>query len=91
MKSYLKNCHLARFQNKIQKVCLRRFPLSRFLAKALRENKIDVDRFPESFSLFSRECIVRSRRSLVGSVRKPKVQTQAISSQHFLGKYSESK
>ena len=40
----------ARHQNKIQKVCLRRFPLSRFLAKTLRINKIAMNSFSQNLS-----------------------------------------
>ena len=37
----------ARHQNEIRKVVLRRFPLSRFLAKTLRVNKIAMKSFSE--------------------------------------------
>ena len=37
----------ARHQNEVQKVFLRRFPLSRFLAKTLRVNKIAMKSFQQ--------------------------------------------
>ena len=37
-------------KNKIQKLFLRRFPLSRFLAKTLRENKIEMISFSKNLS-----------------------------------------
>ena len=40
----------ARHQNKIRKVFLRRFPLSRFLAKTLRVNKIAMKSFSKNLS-----------------------------------------
>ena len=43
-----------RHQNKIQKVFLRRFPLSRFLARTLRANK-------SAMKSFSKKSVVRSR------------------------------
>ena len=39
-----------RHQNKIRKVFLRRFPLSRFLAKTLRVNKIAMKSFSKNLS-----------------------------------------
>ena len=39
-----------RHQNKIQKVIFRRFPLSRFLAKTLRVNKIAMKSFSKNLS-----------------------------------------
>ena len=40
----------ARHQNKIRKVFVRRFPLSRFLAKTLRVNKIAMKSFSKNLS-----------------------------------------
>ena len=40
----------ARHQNEIRKIFLRRFPLSRFLAKTLRVNKNAMKSFPKNFS-----------------------------------------
>ena len=40
----------ARHQNKIRKVFLRRFPLSRFQAKILRVNKIAMKSFSKNLS-----------------------------------------
>ena len=40
----------ARHQNKIRKVYLRRFPLTRFLAKTLKVNKIAMKSFSKNLS-----------------------------------------
>ena len=40
----------ARYLTKIRKVFLRRFPLSRFLAKTLRVNKIAMKNFSKNLS-----------------------------------------
>ena len=48
-----------RHQNKMQKVLLRRFPLSRFLAKTMNATKI-------AMKSFSKKSVVRSRLSTAG-------------------------